>query len=244
MVGLDNSNSVQGTSVSSLTTSAWAIAGSERLLVAGFGWSADPPPTYTAIKWGGSGGVSLTQIGSTLAAGSFFRMALAYLPDPVAASQTLYGQVSGVATELCLGGASYTGADPATPIGTAMTNTGSGTGTTFSSTVDVPSAVDELVIDMSYAGSTFGATSTVTVVPGGGQTMLWEQQSIGAFACGTQSTEPGAATVTMSEAFTFNVSDDFAWGIIAVPIIGGITEAPVDVGPQRSSRMAVQQRTA
>lgn len=220
----DNVNSTQGTAVANLTTGAWTIAGSDRLLVAGLGWADGSPPTYSAIKWGGSGGTTLTQVGSTLSAGSFHRVAMARLIAPTAASQTLYGEVSGTTGELCVGGVSFTGVEQTTPLGTASTNTGSGSGTNFTATVDVTSASDEVVIDVAYAGTTSGGNGSCTVAVGAGQTMRWEQENISNFSAGTQSTEPGAGTVTMSEAFTFGITDAYAWGIIGVgikPAAGG-----------------------
>ena len=219
-IAFDNANSVKGTAVANLTTGAWTIAGSDRVLIAGMGWSDGTPATYTSIKWGGSGGTALTQIGSTLASGSFHRVAVARLIAPTAASQTLYGEVSAAQGEFCLGGVSFTGVHQTTPVGTEATATGSGTGTTFTATVDVSSAADEVVIDMAYGGSTSNA-GTQTIAVGAGQTMRWEQESIGTFQAGTQSTEPGAASVTMSEDYTIT-SSAYAWGIIGV----GIKPAP------------------
>jgi hypothetical protein len=214
----DNANSVQGTSVANLTTSAWAIGGSSRILVAGMGWSSDPPPTYSAIKWGGSGGTSLTQIGSTIASGSFHRVALASLTAPAESTTTLYGELSGSAGEFCLGGVSYTGVNQSGPLGTAASNTGSGNGTTFTATVNVSSAGDEVVIDVAYGGSTDGGAANLAVAAGTSQTMRWEQENIASFSAGTQSTETGAGTTTMSEDFTFGGLNQYAWAIIGVPL--------------------------
>jgi hypothetical protein len=220
-IAFDNANSVQGAAVANLTTGAWTIAGSDRLLVAGMSWGDSTPTTYSAIKWGGSGGVTVTQEGSTLSAGSFHRVALARLIAPVAASQTLYGEVGASQNEICLGGVSFTGVDQATPLGTAATATGSGASNTFTTTVNVSSAAGEVVIDISYAGTTEGDSNTCTIAVGALQTMRWEQENIGpgsGFSAGTQSTEDGAASVTMSEDYTFNISDAYAWGIIGVGI--------------------------
>lgn len=217
-IAFDNANSAKGTGVSSLTTSAWTIAGSNRLLVAGMGWSAGAPPNYSAIKWGGSGGTALTQVGSTLASGATHKLAMARLIAPTAASQTLYGELSGSTDEFCVGGASFTGVHQTTPLGTEVTNTGTGTSTTFTATVDVGSAASEVVIDMAYGGSDNTAPSTVTVAAGASQTMRWEQENVGNFNAGTQSSETGSATTTMSEDFTMGASVSYRWGIIGVGI--------------------------
>ena len=220
-IAFDNANSVSGTSVSNLTTSAWTIAGSDRLLVAGMGWGDGTPGNYTAIKWGGSGGTSLTQVGSTVAGGSFHKVAMARLIAPTAASQTLYGEISAAAAAMAVGGVSFTGVDQTTPLGTSATNSGTGSDTTFTPTVNVSSATGEVVIDIAYGGSDDGTGTTLTISAGTGQTMRWEQESIATFDAGTMSTEAGAATVTMSHTFTFNNFQPWAWGIIGV----GIKEA-------------------
>lgn len=198
-VAFDNADGAQGTGASSLETSAWTIAGSDRLLVAGMGWSAGSPPTYSAIKWGGSGGVSLTQVGSTLSQG-FGRLALARLIAPSASSAVLRGELSGSADEFCVGGVSFTGAHQTTPLGTAITNTGNGSSPVTATANNVVSDTNEMVVSAAF--STQSASGTVTVAVGSGQTQRWEEESIGAFSAGTQSTEPGASSVNMTEVFT------------------------------------------
>ena len=212
----DNANSVTGLAVVNVTTSAWVIGGSNRLLVAGMGWGSGTPPTYSAIKWEGSGGASLTQIGATLSLGAFARLAMARLIAPNAVSGTLYGELSGTTDEICLGGVSVTGAHQTTPLGSEATNSAQTFTSPATATVDVTSATGDLVIDFCFAIQS--DAGTVTVAVGGGQTMHWEQENIGGgFEVGTQSTEPGAGTVTMSEIITFNQAG-LDWGIMGVSI--------------------------
>lgn len=231
----DNANSAKAASATSVTTSAWVIAGSDRLLVAGMTWGDGTPATYSSIKWGGSGGTALTQKGSTLSASAFHRVAVATLLAPTAANQTLYGAVSGTQTELCVGGVSLTDVLQANPTETSVTATGSGNAATYTATVNVTSSADQLVIDVAGGFTTNGGNSSCTVVAGAGQTMRWEQESISNYSAGTSSTEPGSGTVTMSEDFTFNVSDPYAWGIIAFAVnpAAGIPSLVMAPMPQR-----------
>lgn len=226
-IEFDAQNSEQVSGSATCETTDWTISGTNRILIAAMCWADSSPTNYSEIRWGGSGGTLLTQIGSTLAIGSFHRVALAYLINPSAATQKLWGQLTGAQNEFCVGGISFKGVHQSSPLGTEATNSGTGTGSTFSSTVNVSSASGELVVAVSIGGSTAGGTSSCTVTVGAGQsaTDRWEEENMGGgFSAGTMSTEGGAATVTMSENFTFSVSDDFAWGIIGVPL------KPADTG--------------
>ena len=217
MPAFDNANSVQGTASASLTTTAWTIAGDNRLLVAGMVWSAGSPPAYSTMKWGGSGGTALTQVGSTLAIGANLRVAMAYLIAPAAGSSTLYGEVAASTDEFCIGGVSFTAVNQSTPLGTEVTNS-QDIPAASPATVDVTSTLaSDLVIDICGATQTVGGTITLAV--GANQDMRWEQESVGTFSAGTQSTEAGnGGTVTMSEAITFS-GGFLIWGIIAVRIL-------------------------
>lgn len=214
-VVVDNKNSAQTTSAANLTTSAWVVAGSDLLMVACMGWSATSPPNYSAIKWDGSGGTALTQVGATIASGANMKLAMARLIAPATGSKTLYGELSGTTDEFCVGAVSFTGAHQVTPLGTAVTNSATGGASPVTATASaIGSAVGELVIDACFCTTQGGTGDTVAV--GAGQTLQWEQESIGAFSAGTQSTEPGAASVDMTEVFTG--SGGMSWGIIGVSI--------------------------
>ena len=221
MPAFDNANSVQGTAAANLTTTAWTIAGDNRLLIAGMVWSGGAPPAYSAMKWGGSGGTLLTQLGSTLAVGANLRVAMAYLIAPAAGSSTLYGEVAASTDEFCVGGVSVTGANQSTPLGTEVTNNGTTASSPATATVDVTSTLaTDLIIDI--CGATQDGAAALTFTVGAGQDMRWEQESIGSFSAGTQSTESGnGGPVTMSETITFT-APNVTWGIIAVRIL----EAP------------------
>jgi hypothetical protein len=108
-----------------------------------------------------------------------------------------YGAVAGVMT--------FTGVDQITPLGTFVGASDSSAGP---ATVDVSSATNELVFD------TVSCETCTSLTVGGGQTQRWNLSQSGQSAMGAGSTEPGAATVTMS--WTLGSSD--YWAIGAVPI--------------------------
>lgn len=134
--------------VSSLTSGNWTISGSDRCLFGfigtGTGGSAT---THSGMKWGGSGGTALTQIGSTVNAGSPGRLSAWRLTAPAAASQALYGNWAAAQDESAIGGVSYTGVDQAAPVGAPATNTGSILGAANGNmTVTIATAVGDVVL--------------------------------------------------------------------------------------------------
>ncbi|MDX2059939.1 MAG: hypothetical protein SFV24_19170 [Gemmatimonadales bacterium] len=132
--------------VSSLTTGAWTIAGANRLLLAAMASGAGTPQNPSSCNWQGSGGTALTQIGSTLNIGANGKLSVFRLIAPTAAADTLYGAWGAAQDETILGGVSYTGVDQTTPVGTPVTNTGTLTGGGGDMTVNVPTAVGDLVV--------------------------------------------------------------------------------------------------
>jgi uncharacterized repeat protein (TIGR01451 family) len=111
--------------------------------------------------------------------------------------------------KVVVGAASFFGVDVTAPHGAFVSNEGR----TNLVTLAVPSAAGELVIDcMAVQGN--AATATV----GGGQTQLWNDytRSVGGAVVGAASTEPGAASVTMT------------WGLTKVDywVIGAVSLKP------------------
>jgi uncharacterized repeat protein (TIGR01451 family) len=109
--------------------------------------------------------------------------------------------------KLVVGAASFFGVDATTPHGAFVSNEAS----TNLATLTVPSAAGELVMDcMAVQGN------AATAVVGPGQTALWNDfsRSVGGAVVGAASTEPGAASVTM----TWNLSSADYWVIGAVSL--------------------------
>jgi hypothetical protein len=128
---------------------------------------------------------------------------------------------------LCAYAISHTGVDQTTPHGTAV----SATGSSSPATVNVSSASDELVID---GVSKRTATGTGTV--GAGQTQ--EMNATAGSMDGFGSTEPGAATVTMSWTF----SSVTGWAIAAVPLKPAAGGGGGSIQPPRSAHQFRQRR--
>lgn len=209
MATFDNSASTKGTATTSLTTAAWLISGTNRLLLAGMGWSAATPPNYSSVKWGGSGGTSLTQVGTTVAL-NFGKCAMARLIAPTAASQTLFGSLSGTTDEMCLGGASWTGIDQTTPLGTSN----SATGTSTAPSVNVTSVSGDTVQDMMYAGT----GNSTNIIKDATQTLIWEQESIGSAPSlngGGESYEVASGTSTT---MSWSIPESQDWVIMGVAL--------------------------
>jgi hypothetical protein len=112
-------------------------------------------------------------------------------------SNLSYGAVAGAVT--------FTGVNQTTPLGTFVSATGSSAGP---ATVDVSSATGELVFD------TVACETCTSLTVGGGQIERWNLSQAGLHAMGAGSTEPGAATVTMS----WGLETADYWAIVAVPI--------------------------
>lgn len=199
---------VEGTGVTSLTDgTSWTIAGSNRFLIAmvhSGGSVSQPNPS--SVKWGGSGGTTLTIVGANTqyAAGTGYgKVSQYYLIAPTAQTSTLYCSWASAPDESYLCGISYTGVHQTSPLGTQATNTGNST----TATVDVGSATGELVVD---SMSTFALNLT----PDASQTVRHENDDIQGYWSGGMSEEAGATTVTMSWALGATEQ----WGIQGVPI--------------------------
>jgi uncharacterized repeat protein (TIGR01451 family) len=109
-----------------------------------------------------------------------------------------------------VGAASFFGVDPATPHGAFASNEAN----TNLATLTVPSAAGELVIDcLAVQGN------AATALVGPGQAQLWNDytRAVGGAVVGAASTEPGAASVSM----TWNLSAVDYW------VIGAVSLKPV-----------------
>ena len=132
--------------VANITSSAFTVAGANRLLIGAMGAGAGTVAAHNAMKWGGSGGTALTQVGTSLNIGANARLSAWRLIAPTAASQTLYGEFAATQDEVAIGGTSYTGVDQTTPLGTAVTNTGTFSGSSgFNATITVTTVVGDVV---------------------------------------------------------------------------------------------------
>lgn len=229
-VSPDTATQVAGTS---LTSAAWTIAGSDRLLFGFIGTAAGGGgAAHSGMKWGGSGGTALTQIGSTLTVGSPGRLSAWRLIAPTAASQTLYGNWAASQDESCIGGVSYTGVDQTTPVGTPATNTGSFAGVTSgNATVNVTTVSGDLVVACFWVVAQSAADPQMT--PNGTPTPTGRYECEGAQltyeALQVQEVVATGTTTTVSCQYSSGAAFSGDWGVIAFVVNaaaggGGIVE--------------------
>lgn len=191
-------------------TVSHTVAGSDRYLLVGFlqgstdyGLGFSSGPTYN--------GVSLSELVNSTNVSANVRVRVYGLVAPATGANNLaftYDAASEGRTVIAV--RSFTGVHQSTPLGTIVPATAAG-GTR---TVDVASAVDELVVDMGL--NRLGGTVTV----GAGQTQRVNQASAVGDQVGVSSDEAGAATVTMS--WTSTGGDE--WVLVGIPLKPSFTE--------------------
>lgn len=205
--------------VANLTSATFAIAGSDRCLFGFSHTSAGTPATHSGMKWQGSGGTALTQIGSTLSVGSFNRISAWQLIAPTAATDAIYGNWSASQDECSICGIDYTGVNQTTPAGTPVTNTGTWTGAgSTDMTVAITTAVGDVVLAIfcAFDGNGNSPLLTPNGTPAGtgryeveGTQMTFESVQVQeVVATGTTTTVSCAVQTTSG-----NASGD--WGVIA-----------------------------
>jgi hypothetical protein len=171
-------------------TIAHTCSGSDRLLevaAATFTSGAGDPPLPTATY----AGVAMQQKTNTLfGAANDERITLFELVAPATGANNIVVSAS-PATEIVLVGLSLTDNDQATPSGTATATAPDGV---TSVSQNVASEAGDLALDVV---GFYNATLTV----GAGQTQRVYNNNGASFESVALSTEPGAATVTMSESF-------------------------------------------
>ncbi len=166
----------------SLSHSHTISAGNNQCLIIMLCFSSGFSPT--SVQWNGT---AMTQVGST----NIFR-----LVNPAAGTHNVTLSWSGGG--LCyIASISYANVHQYTPCGTPSTTTGN----VATSSITISSAADELVIDMCWAYRPLNQAQRVDM--GAGQSALYQMaggtyvEDSNALATGI-STEPGAASVTMS----------------------------------------------
>ncbi len=134
-----------------------------------------------------------------------------YLLNVTAGAKTIAISWSSPSTRVVGGCVSFTGVHQTTPIGTFV----SASGTSGGATVNASSVEGDMVIDTVVGVSMVPPDVTATV--GAGQTQRWNtgfNLGAGASLVGAGSTEPGAATVTMS----WTINNSMYWAIGALPV--------------------------
>ena len=199
-VSLDNVSNRTSSNASTITLSHTTGSGTDRLLVVGIDIKENI--SVTSVTYGG---VNLTLAGVANNAGNA-RAEIWYLKMPATGTADVVVNITGN-SDIVIGAATYNGVNQTTPLGTFVSNTGS----TITSSVIASSASGEWVFD------TMAVRDASSITVGAGQTQQWNN----GFANfrGGSSTEPGAASVTMS--WTLDVAKN--WAIAAVPIKAAAT---------------------
>lgn len=196
-----------------LLSFAHTCTGSDRVLIVTAGALGFPPAaaitgiTYAGVAMTQAWSVAHTQVDSLEMVSEGW-----YLIAPATGSNNVVVSFNS-ADELWASATSFTGADQSVPLGTPVT----GQAASVTPSVTVSSAPGEIVIDGLRAGQ-----PTITV--GAGQTSRNEQENINFSSAGGSSTEPGAASVTMSWSLGAGGYGNFwALGAVAVkPVSGSI----------------------
>jgi hypothetical protein len=177
-------------------------SGSERLMLVGISFDPNNDQVVSSVTYNGTAlskeGHAVWSNDARAEIWSLVAPALGTHDVAITFSARLsFGAAAGVQT--------FNGVDQVTPLGTFVPASGSSAGP---ATVDVSSGANQLVFD------TVACETCTSLTLGASQTQLWNLSHAGGYAMGAASTEPGAATVTMS--WTLGSSDH--WAIGAVPI--------------------------
>lgn len=151
--------------VTSLTSASWTIGGTNRRLYHQVGSGASSVANPNACKIGGSGGTSLSTIGTTQDLGANGKHTLYALTDPAAGSTTSYVSWASNQDETFLIGVSTKDTDQTTPNNTVA----SATGTNVSPTASATSVSGDLVLGFMFYLDSGANEATWTR---GGQTVL------------------------------------------------------------------------
>lgn len=139
-----------------LESGSYTIAGDNRVLYVAVCSGANTPTNPTGVKWGGSGGTALTQLGSTIDVGSNWKISLWRLIAPTATSSTVYATWGASNDERWMFFISVKDADQTTPNGTVATNTG----TDQTPDCNVSGTSGDLLIDFAMVGDQTSSWST------------------------------------------------------------------------------------
>ena len=197
--------------IATLETGSLTVSGSNRVLWVHVGSGAGTPVDPTSVKWGGSGGTSLTQISTTLDVGSNEKISVWRLISPAATSSTVYVTWPSAQDERWIIAVAVQDADQTTPNGTVAT----ATGTSNTPSVAATSTSGQLVLDF----VSFLDTGSDTLTVGAGQTQL-ENIAGGAFSSfeGSASSTETASGSSTTMSWTISDVSVNGWGIFAFAI--------------------------
>ena len=184
-----SSSGTNETGVTTLTVSHTVAAGSNLFLICGYTAQDDTAITSPTVTYNS---VSMTAVTSSKQSTTGTRTVEMFsLVNPAAGSaHDVVFTFSQTMNTIAGGCSSFSGVDQSTPLGTAVTNSTTGT----SSAVTATSATGEMVIDFQVTSSNLTARSFTQAA---GQTSNWKQYPASANCSGGSSREAGAAAVAM-----------------------------------------------
>ena len=217
--------------LSTIETSAFTIAGNFLVVAIFTGSSSSSNPT--TVKWGGSGGTALTQVGSSIVLSAYVRMSVWKLAAPATGSGTVYASFSFAHEQQGLIAQSYSGVDQAIQIRNQTLTSGGSAASPQTSSVTTTSQSGDLVVDFVGFDTHTGANDIALTV-GGSQTSRFEiegasmsYEGVGGSdqpATGTSTTSTWSATATYSTSFDWAVAGlDLAAGGAAAFVINSVT---------------------
>lgn len=193
-----------GTGTGATITVSHTTSGTNRLMLVGISWDGTATTAVSSVTYNGE---ALSLVGSEQT--TYRGMCIYKLVAPDIDTHDVVVSFSTVPTGgSVVGVVTFTGVDQTTPLGTFV----GASGCTITATVDVSSAIGELVFDTVMV-------LKKTMVVGEGQTQQWNE--IESSCRGGGSTEPGAETVTMS----WTLSTSYYW------VIGTVSIKPVSLAP-------------
>lgn len=206
------------TPAATLSSTSFAISGSNRVLYVGVASGAAATVTPSTVKWNTS--ESLTQISSTLNIGSssFGKFSVWRLINPTATTSTVDVVWPSNQDERAVIAVSFKDANQTTPNDTV----GTGTGTNLNPIATGPSVLDNLVLNFVHVLSTTGSSS-LGITANGSQSSKQEIEgsTVGGFhAVGASTLPAGGATTAMSWT-TVNMSGGpSGWGSFTLALKG------------------------
>jgi predicted ribosomally synthesized peptide with SipW-like signal peptide len=200
------SSTNSGSANASSLTWAHTVSGSNRYLVVGVSINNENSGTVSSVTYNGQ---ALTSLG-TATNGTNARVEMWGMLAPPTGTHNIVVTLS-TSQRFTAGAVSFTGVHQTTPLGTLVSNTG----TSLSASVAASSASGEVVVDVVAKKN---SDSTLTV--GADQTQRWNEVTTNSTTSnnvvGAASTEPGAASVTMS--WFISGGSSRPWAIVAIPL--------------------------
>lgn len=212
----DNSvEAFSSTPNTTLESAAFAVGGTDRVLYVFVSTGAGSPVIPSAVRWGGSGGTALTQIGTTIDHHTNGKFSVWRLINPTAQTSTIHVTWPSSQDERYFIGVSYKDVDQATPNDTVAQATGTG----VAPTVNATSASGKLVI----SGVTFIDTGGNGFTLSTSDTSRQEIEGADLLFEGSGASEKTATGSSTTMAWT--ISDSASWGIFALTL-NGSSSAP------------------